>query len=86
MEKMSLVEDLRYYILNQYLSGESIEKLGVNDNLIDNGILDSMTLLKFVSYLENNYELEISNEELTPDNFESIKAIAHFLETKKANG
>lgn len=80
---MSLAEELRSFILNQYLSGENADKLDLNDNLIDTGILDSMTLMKFISYLEKKHNIKITNDELTPDNFESIEVIARFIELKQ---
>jgi acyl carrier protein len=48
-------------------------------NLIENGVIDSMTLLRLVSFLETQYGIEIPDEDIVPDNFRSLESIQAFL-------
>lgn len=48
-------------------------------NLIESGVIDSMTLLRLVSFLESQYGIEIPDEEILPDNFRSLASIEAFL-------
>lgn len=43
------------------------------DNLIDNGILDSFSILSIVSEIEDILEVELTPEEMIPENFNSAK-------------
>jgi acyl carrier protein len=48
-------------------------------NLIENGVIDSMTLLRLVSFLESQYGIEIPDEDIVPDHFRSLASIEAFL-------
>jgi acyl carrier protein len=48
-------------------------------NLIEIGVIDSMTLLRLVSFLESQYGIEIPDEDILPDNFRSLTSIEAFL-------
>ena len=56
--------------------------LGSTDNLLENGILDSLGVLDVVGFIEKEFALAISDEELASENFSSIEQIAAFIETK----
>ena len=54
------------------------------DTLIfEEGIFDSLGFLSLVSYVNEEFKIEIENDELNEDNFESIKAIVAFIDKKK---
>jgi acyl carrier protein len=50
--------------------------------LFDEGIFDSMGLLNLISFLEENFSIEVADSELDASNFGSIDAIVSFLERK----
>jgi len=57
---------------------------GVNfsdaDNLLTKGVIDSLRMLDMISFLEDQYRLKVDEDELMPDNFESVDAITRFVE------
>jgi len=50
--------------------------------LLESGIIDSLGVLDVVTFLENEFMIKVSDEELTPDNFANIRSLASFVETK----
>jgi acyl carrier protein len=54
-----------------------------NDSLLDSGIVDSLGVLDLVQFLQQEFGLQISDEELLPENFQSIQQIASFVCAKK---
>ncbi len=48
--------------------------------LIDDGILDSVTLISIISEIGDEFDLEIPYEEIIPENFNSIKSMAELVE------
>lgn len=48
-------------------------------DLIERGAIDSMSLLRLVSFLEDRYHIEIQDEDLVPENFRSARAIEVFV-------
>lgn len=53
------------------------------DSLIDDGILDSLDLVTLVTALMDEYDIEISVDDLLPENFNSAEAILALIEQKK---
>lgn len=72
--------DIKHYILEASLSDvKNIE----NDALIfENGLLDSMGLLFLIEFLGETFQVEVSDDELNPKNFESINNIVSFVSNK----
>ena len=56
-------------------------KSGVNKDtaLLEKGILDSLGILDVVSFLENEFSLVVSDEELVPENFQSLGTLTTFV-------
>lgn len=52
------------------------------DSLLDNNIIDSMGFLDLVTFVENEFDITIEDDELLTENFESIEAITEFVKTK----
>lgn len=52
--------------------------------LLEEGILDSLGVLELVNFLQDEHGVPIEDEELVPENFASVNAIAAFVETKLA--
>ena len=52
--------------------------------LFAEGIFDSLGFLSLVSYLSDEFGIDVSNDELSEENFESINAIVAFIEKKKS--
>lgn len=54
-----------------------------NDTLIfETGLLDSMGLLFLIEFLKEEFDVEVTDEELLPANFESVNSIIKFIEAK----
>ena len=57
--------------------------LEYDDNFFDLGYVDSLFALQLVSYIEEAYGIEITDQDLNISNFSSIKAIVEFVDRKK---
>lgn len=51
--------------------------------LIDDGVLDSFDIVSIISDLNDEYEINIRVHDLTPENFNSVKAIVKLVERKR---
>lgn len=81
---MDYINDVRDYVVENFLFGED-EKLTNDNSFLENGIVDSTGVLELVSFLEENYSISIADEELIPENLDSLKNIDSFLK-RKLNG
>jgi acyl carrier protein len=81
---MTLHAELRQFILENYLLTRDESALGDSDSLTARGILDSTGALELALHLEQRYGVTVQDEELHPDNLDSIDRIAAFIERKRA--
>ena len=77
-----MVHTVRKFVIDNYLFGEA-EKLKDDDSFMETGIVDSTGILELVRFLESTYEIKIADEELIPDNLDSIHKIVSFVQSKK---
>ena len=82
-EPMINLSAVRGFINTELLYRED-QQIDPEENLIDSGVIDSMTLLRLISFLEENYGIEIPDQEIMPDNFRSMTAIDSFLSRRGA--
>jgi acyl carrier protein len=53
-----------------------------DDSLLATQLIDSLKIAELIVFLETTFNLTLNNDELTPDNLDSVNAIADFLERK----
>jgi acyl carrier protein len=74
------IRDLLGTIVGPELAGTINE----DDQIFVQGIIDSMHLVELVSALESRYGFKVAGDELSPDNFASVGAMASYLDRKTA--
>jgi acyl carrier protein len=72
------------YILREFLPGESPEELKEETPLITGGILDSISTLKLVNFLEDRFGVTVEAHEAGVDNLDSVAQIARLIAGKNA--
>ena len=72
-------EQIVYTKVRSFLSRRSPRTLGDDESLIDCGALDSIGILELVTYLEQEFEVQLSDEDVSPENFRTIRSVAGFL-------
>jgi acyl carrier protein len=77
-------EEIRRFVLAEFLPGEKPSNLRDDTPLHSSGILDSVATLKTVSFIEERYGIEVEAHEASAENFENIESIAAFIESKTA--
>ena len=82
---MDPIEDIvRDYILREFLPGEDPAELTDDTPLITGGILDSISTLKLVGFLEERFGVTVEAYEAGVDHLDSVERIAHLIASKKA--
>lgn len=75
---------LRAFIKNNFLLGNDAS-LNDTDSFMEKGIVDSTGILEVVSFVEDNFGFKIADEELLPENLDSINNLVKFI-TARAKG
>lgn len=72
--------EIKKYILEASLS--DVKDVDDDALIFENGLLDSMGLLFLIEFLGEAFQVEVSDDELNPKNFESINNIVSFVSNK----
>ena len=78
--------DVREFLAANYFLGDDPSRLAASGSLIEAGLIDSTGVLELVGYLEEQFGIRITNEELLPENLDSIENIVGFVERKRQSG
>jgi len=84
MEGVSDVESIRKFLLDHIPKARQLD-VHNDDQLLENGLLDSLGILDVVTYLEEEFNISVSDEELIPDNFQSISKMSAYVQMKKTH-
>jgi acyl carrier protein len=80
-----LVRDkVRDFILENYLFTTDTAALGLDDSLLENGVVDSSGMMEIIFFIEEKLGVVMRDEEMTPDNLDSVNKIAAFVRGKLA--
>jgi acyl carrier protein len=74
-------EAIRKFIIENFIVEEA-ENLAEEDSLLERGIIDSTGVLELVAFIEEKYSITVEDEELIPENLDTIRNIAEFIKRK----
>ncbi len=80
---MEIKPTVRDFIYSNFMLARHDLELLDSDSLFDKGVIDSTAVLELVAFIEKTFELSIGDEELVPDNLDSIDNIINFVQRKK---
>ena len=85
-DTQTIKSQLKTFILSEFLPGESADNLGDETPLRTSGILDSLSTIKLVSFVEDTFGVEIAAHETGIQDFDRIEDIASLVARKKGEG
>lgn len=74
--------DVRQYILDNFLMGDAGAQLQDDQSFLDHHVIDSTGFIELVSYLEDTFKVKIMDEEMIPENLDSLNNIERFVRSK----
>ncbi len=80
---MSRAETVRKFLVENFLFGEE-GKLQSETSFMESGIIDSTGILELVAFVEKQFGIKVENEEMVPENLDSLVAIEAYLARKSA--
>jgi len=80
---MSIESIVEKFIREEFMHGGGPEKIDPQESLIESGVIDSLTLLRLITFLEEQFNLRVEDDEVLPEYFESLETIKAFVEGKQ---
>ena len=80
----AMEQEIRAFLADVFFLGEDPGALPGDKSLIESGIVDSTGVLELVGFLEEEYAISIADEELVPENLDTVNNIVRFVDGKRA--
>ncbi len=78
---MDIKQKLIDFLYDDSLKDE-FKDLDPDDSLLELGIVDSVKMLDLIGFIEDTFEIKVDEEDLYPENFDSLNAIEEYIQSK----
>lgn len=78
-----LEEQLKIFIVNNFLLGDKNRVIKNDESFLQGGIIDSTGVLELVNFIEDTYKIKVEDEELVPENLDSIQNLITYIQRKR---
>ena len=82
MQRELVASSFRTFITTHF-PGSKRRPLGNDDSLLESGIIDSLGVLDLVAFIEEEFKIRVEDDDLTPENFQSIDRMMAFVDRKR---
>jgi len=76
------ISKIRSFIFENFLFDADENSLGNDDSFLEQGIIDSTGVLELVDWLEETFNIKVQDEELVPENLDSVSKLSAFITQK----
>lgn len=79
---MDIESTVERFIVDELIVGDKSTKLDPEQSLITSGVIDSLALLRLITFIEEKFGVSVQDEDVVPENFETIKIIREYVEAR----
>ena len=76
---MYVMADLEEYLLSEYTVGLDKDTIAPDEDLLEQGIVDSLGILRLVAFIERKFNIFIPDEKVIPENFDTIQSLSSLV-------
>ncbi|MBN2412645.1 acyl carrier protein [candidate division KSB1 bacterium] len=76
-------EQIRSFIFKNFMFNDNSRVLKDNESFLNSGIIDSTGVLELVSFVEETFNIQVNDDELIPENLDSVIQLVQFIQNKK---
>lgn len=81
---MDVKEQIRRYVAENFLFSDNGFELDNDESFLEAGVVDSLGVLELVTFVEENFDVQVADEEIVPDNFDSVDRLADYIGRKRS--
>jgi acyl carrier protein len=79
---MSILKDLERVLLSEIAVDLNRKSLTPEEDLLEQGIIDSLGIMKLILYMEDTFGIVIADEDVVPENFQCLNSMVKYVEAK----
>lgn len=88
-QKTSLENDIAHTIVSHIQkanpSARDVDPFPLDESLLESGILDSFAIIELVTFIEQHWEIQVQEDELTREHFGGVSKMATFISKKRSS-
>ena len=77
---MTILKNLENILLTELSVGAEKKSLDPDEDLLQQGIIDSLQLIRLISSMEKTFDIKIIDEDIIPDNFQSLNSMVKLVQ------
>jgi acyl carrier protein len=74
--------------IRQFLTSHQPAETGAgfsdSDSLLETGVIDSMTMVDLIAFIEQQFDIHVDEDDMVPENFDAVDSIVAYVELKRA--
>jgi acyl carrier protein len=78
----NITSTIERFLVDQIMMGDKGTKIDPETSLINSGVIDSLSMLRLINFLEEEFGIVVEDEEVVPDNFDTLKIMESFVAEK----
>lgn len=82
---MNILSNLEKFLVSEIGADFGRKSLDPDEDLLDQRIIDSLGLLKLVTFIEESHGIQVMDGDIVPENFQNLNSIVRFVEDKMRN-
>ena len=82
---MSILGNLEKILVTEVAADLGKKSLDPDEDLLEQGIIDSLGIMRLVVFMEETYGIAVADEEIIPENFQTLNNMVNFIEQKLGN-
>ncbi len=79
---VSLEREVRQFLADNFPLGANVNELAGSEALLEAGVIDSTGVMELVGFLESRFDIVVADDELLPENLDTIDNIVRYLGEK----
>lgn len=81
---MRIEDQIKDYIVKNLLFSDNSFPYGEDVSFLEEGIVDSVGVMELVTFVEENFRVQVEDLDITPENFDSVSKIAAYVRRKNS--
>ena len=82
---MSIINDLEKFLVNEIAVNLERKSLTPDEDLLEKGIIDSLGIMKLILFMEETFGIAVADDEIVPENFQTVNMMVKFIKQKIQN-
>lgn len=79
---MSVTQQIKTFIVENFIFSSNGFDLSEDESFLDAGVVDSVGVLELVTYVEETFAIQVADEEVVPENFDSLARLSAYIDRK----